>query len=83
MPLTDDGVPVNFYPFFSSAAGYGSACAWIIGNDVPGHTVNDFGRNSQYGSLLSLRYLAFGGLGGTRTRYNDFRQVLSSNPCTS
>jgi hypothetical protein len=82
-PLTDDGVAVDFYPFFSSASGYGANCSWIIGNDVPGHTISDFGGNSQYGNLLSLRYLVFGGLGATRTRFNDFRQVLSANPCAA
>ena len=46
-----------------------------------GLTSNDFAKNDQYGSLLSLTYLAFGGGGSTIQRYNDFRQVLSSNPC--
>ena len=80
-PLTDDGVPAAFYPFFSTATGYLPGCAWIIGNDVPKHTKNDFGGNQQYGSLLSLAYLAFGGQGAVLHRFNDFRQVLSSNPC--
>ncbi|HEX6351341.1 MAG TPA: hypothetical protein VF160_18350 [Candidatus Dormibacteraeota bacterium] len=81
IPLTDDAVPVDFYPFFSSTGGYQSTCAWIIGNDVPGHTVSDFGKNNQYGTLLPLNYLIFGGQGTAFHRFNDFRQVLSSNPC--
>jgi len=44
-------------------------------------TTNDFGQNSQYGSLLPLTYLAFGEGGATFQRYNDFRQVLPNNPC--
>jgi len=81
-PLTDDHVPVDFYPFYSAATGYDATCAWAFGNDIPGHTVNDFGRIDQYGPLLRLTYLLFGGLGATTSRFNDFRIILSSNPCT-
>ena len=56
------------------------ACVWTLGNDIPGVTKNDFGKNNQYGPLLQLTYLAFGGHGATIQRYNDFRQVLN-NPC--
>ena len=63
-------------------SGYGAACAWAFGNDIPGHTVTDFGGLNQYGPLLRLRYLAFGGQGATLTRLNNFRQILDSNPCT-
>src|SRR6266699_2848514 len=80
-PLTDEGVPADFYPFFSSASGYAAACTWAFGNDIPGHTVNDFGQIDQYGPLLRLTYPLFGGLGATTSRFNDFRQVMS-NPCT-
>ncbi len=80
IPVTDDGTPANFYPFFSASRDEG-ACMWALGNDIPGVTTNDFGRNSQYGSLLSLTYLAFGEGGATLQRYNDFRQVLPNNPC--
>ena len=82
-PLTDDHVAVDFYPFYSASTGYGPACAWAFGNDIPGHSINDFGKIDQYGPLLRLSYLAFGGLGATTTRFNDFRNVLSSNPCTA
>jgi len=80
-PLTDDGVPADFYPFFSAANGYGAACAWAFGNDIPGHTVNDFGKLDQYGQFLRLTYPLFGGRGATTSRINDFRQVMN-NPCT-
>jgi hypothetical protein len=82
IPTTDDGTPADFYPFYSTSSVRGQ-CAWLLGNDVPGLTTNDFGKNAQYGSLLSLTYLAFGGHGDTIQRFNDFRQILSSNPCPS
>ena len=44
-----------------------------------GATTN-FGRNAQYGSLLSLTYLIFGGGGATRQLINNFRQIIP-NPC--
>jgi hypothetical protein len=81
IPTTDKGTPAAFYPFFS-AFQHGvqnQTCMWGFGNDLPGATT-DFGRNAQYGSLLSLTYLAFGGGGATIQRFNDFRQIIS-NPC--
>lgn len=81
IPTTDDGTPANFYPFFSSGTARGQ-CTWLLGNDIPGLTTNDYGKNSQYGSLLQLTYLVFGGGGAALQRYNNFRQILSSNPCT-
>jgi hypothetical protein len=83
VPPSDDGRPATFYPFFSStAASGGERCRWLIGNDVPGLTANDYGKTNQYGGLLSQNYLIFGGHGATRIRYNDFRSPVSSNPCT-
>src|SRR5229473_2079037 len=85
IPTTDKGTPAAFYPFFSAfqngvqnEQGNGG-CVWGFGNDLPGATT-DFGRNAQYGSLLSLTYLAFGGGGKAIQRINDFRQIIS-NPC--
>jgi hypothetical protein len=81
IPTTDKGTPAAFYPFFS-AFQHGiqnQKCMWGFGNDLPGATT-DFGRNAQYGSLLSLTYLAFGGGGATIQRFNDLRQIIS-NPC--
>ena len=54
-------------------------CNWQFGNVIPGNTRN-FGRNAQYGSLLPLTYLAFGGGGSTVVRHNDFRKIIP-NPC--
>jgi hypothetical protein len=80
IPTTDDGTPANFYPFYSTGTVRGQ-CTWMLGNDIPGVTANDFGKNNQYGTLLPLTYLAVGGHGATIQRFNDFRQILSSNPC--
>jgi hypothetical protein len=79
IPSTDDGNPASFYPFFSITNGNaGGSCAWQIGNHIPG-SKNDFSQDQQYGTLLNLTYTGTGG--GAITRYNDFRQVLSKNPC--
>lgn len=85
IPTTDKGTPAAFYPFFSAFQNGvqnergASGCAWAFGNQLPGATSN-FGRNAQYGSLLSTTYLAFGGHGATINRINNFRQIIS-NPC--
>jgi hypothetical protein len=83
IPSTDDPGPTGlpqpaaFYPFFSTTNA-GGQCLWQLGNHIPGST-NDFGQNAQYGTLLNLTYTNVGG--GPTTRYNDFRQILSNNPC--
>src|SRR5205809_3246412 len=85
IPTTDDlgpsgaPEPAVFYPFFSTS-NRGGGCVWQEGNHIPGSS-NDFGQNAQYGSLLNLTYTTTGG--GPTTRFNDFRQVLSKNPCTA
>jgi hypothetical protein len=77
IPTTDDhAAPAVFYPFFSIAPS-GIGCVWQIGSHIPG-SISDFGQNAQYGQLLPLTYTAGSGIS---TRDNDFRQVLSSNPC--
>ena len=84
IPSTDDPAiggtgfePAAFYPFFSTGHGL-TGCDWQIGNHIPG-SINDFHQNQQYGTLLNITYTNTGG--GPTTRYNDFRQVFSSNPC--
>jgi hypothetical protein len=78
IPITDDGVPATFYPFFTTASVKGT-CDWQFGNVIPGNT-NNLGRNSQYGSLLPNDYLKFGGGGATVVRFENFRGVIP-NPC--
>jgi len=84
IPSTDDPSlsgtgfePAAFYPFFS-IKNVGGQCVWQIGNHIPGN-ISDFGQNAQYGTLLNITYTTVGG--GPTTRYNDFRQILSKNPC--
>jgi hypothetical protein len=77
IPITDDGVPANFYPFFTTASVKGT-CNWQFGNVIPGNG-NNFGRNSQYGSLLPNDYLQFGGGGATQVRFEDFRGVIPNS----
>ena len=83
IPTTDDlgpsglPMPAAFYPFFSITRSSGQ-CMWQLGNHIPG-SANDFGQNAQYGTLLNVTYTTTGG--GPTTRYNDFRQILSTNPC--
>ncbi len=85
IPATDDCTtvapitctPAQFYPFFS-IRNVGGVCVWQLGNHIPGSR-NDFGQNQQYGTLLNLNYTGLGG--ATITRFNDFRQILSHNPC--
>ena len=85
IPTTDDPgpsghpQPAQFYPFFSIGMA-GGQCVWQLGNHIPG-SKNDFGQNQQYGTLLNLTYTTVGG--GPTTRYNDFRQILSKNPCAA
>jgi hypothetical protein len=50
-----------------------------FGNTLPGATTN-FGRNNQYGALLSSSHLIFGGGGASHNLFNNFRGVIA-NPC--
>ncbi len=46
----------SFYPFWSLGKGQSGGCAWLFGNTVAGETVNNFGRNAQYGTPDTARY---------------------------
>jgi len=76
-------VGASFYPFYSAGSIAGQ-CFWQLGGDhIPG-TTNDFGGSSTtaFGSLLVSDYPTFfGGVPTVTTRYNNFRNVVSSNPC--
>ncbi len=79
IPITDNGTPAAFYPYFSiKTSDEGEMCTWGLGAQIPGSR-SDFGKNNQYGPLLDLAYTAVGG--GVIHRFNDFRQILSKNPC--
>jgi hypothetical protein len=82
-PTTDDGSPAPFYPYFSTVSnGPGGACSWGIGATLP-NTISNFGGNStaEFGSLHATNYYVFGGHGATAPRFNNFQQVLATNPC--
>jgi hypothetical protein len=80
IPQTDSGTPAAFYPYFSIASSKKNGCQWQLGAKIPG-TTNDFERNAGYGTLLTSSYLAFGGGGASTTFINNFRNVMSPNPC--
>jgi hypothetical protein len=72
----------NFYPFFSTTT-VGGHCLWQEGGPfIPG-TTNNFGGSSaaEFGPLLSLAYPAANAM--PTFRFNNFRNVLGSNPCTA
>jgi hypothetical protein len=66
------GVPAPgsvFYPFYAQS-GSGATCAFTFGNDIRGHTTNDFGRDAQYGTV-NLQWTFF-----------DWSSGIRPNPCT-
>jgi len=72
-------VGASFYPIYSTTSS-GGQCVWQLGGPyIPG-TTNTFGGTStaEYGSQLVLVYP---GTAGPVSRINNFRNVLSSNPC--
>ena len=71
----------NFYPFFTTRNNDSVGCFWQLGGaNIPG-TKNTFGgtSTSAFGPLLFLDYPGPGFTPIHRT--NDFRRVLSNNPC--
>ena len=77
IPTTDTGQPAAFYPFYTTSHGF-SGCEWAFGNNIPGQ-ISNFGENNQYGQLLGQTYTTLGG--GYQVLYNDFKNILSKNPC--
>jgi hypothetical protein len=78
IPITDDGRPADFYPYYTSGHALGG-CAFTIGQHVPGWSTNDYHRNGEYGGILKVAYTSLGGQ--TVYRYNDFQSILPNNPC--
>jgi hypothetical protein len=77
-PVTDEGTPAQFYPFFYATRVHG--CTWGEGTDYPGLTVNDFGKLAQYGSYDTGVY--YTGAGGTPYTYaSSFRKIYDRNLC--
>jgi hypothetical protein len=78
-PVTDDGTPAKFYPFYTKGNTAGG-CRWSIGNVIPGFTNNDFGRSQQWGPIVSDPHLVYGGGGATHDLFLNFRQ-FRPNTC--
>lgn len=78
LPITDEGTPAQFYPYFYTTRIDG--CTWGEGTDIPGVTVNDFGKNAQYGTYDKGVYYT-GPNGTPYTISTVFLHVFSGNPC--
>jgi hypothetical protein len=71
----------TLYPTFSTFKGPGHTCLWEEGGGSFANATNNFGGtpSAEYGGLLLLNYPAAGFK--ITQRYNDFRNILSNNPC--
>ena len=73
-----------FYPIYTTT-GSPNNCEWQLGGaNLPG-TKNTFGGSSfvEYGPLIQLLYPTNDPVKPAKLFYEDFRQVLASNPCVS
>jgi hypothetical protein len=70
----------QFYPIYTTAK-HGNDCVWHLGGPYLQNTTNTFGGNStaEYGPLLLSNYMGAGFM--PVFRYNNFRQILNTNPC--
>ncbi len=69
-----------FYPIYSTTT-VGTSCAWQLGGTNIPNTTNTFGGTSatEYGTT-PLK-LAYPSVGGPVFIYEDFRNILATNPC--
>jgi len=51
-PAQNASEKATFYPFYSQS-GKGNSCTLAFGNDIPGNTTNDFGKDIEFGTSLS------------------------------
>jgi hypothetical protein len=82
-PVTDDGSPAAFFPYFSTAtvSASSTACHWGFGSTLP-NTINSFGGSSkEFGPLYKLASWTFGGHGTSRSLYFDFNSGQQNNTC--
>jgi hypothetical protein len=80
IPVTDDGQPAQFYPYFYTTRVDG--CSWGEGTSIPGLTVSDFGKQQQYGTYDPGVY--YTGPGGKPYSYSSvFMHVFPRNLCPS
>jgi hypothetical protein len=71
----------RFYPFYTTTNASGFGCLWRLGGANLPNVAKDFGGSStaEYGPLLQLAYPNTGNT--AELAFEDFRRVLSSNPC--
>jgi hypothetical protein len=79
-PLGPGGVS-TFYPIFSTTTASDGSCIWQEGGAGIAGSTNTFGGTStaEFGGLLLSNYPVAGFT--VSQRYNNFRNVLGSNPC--
>lgn len=78
LPVTDEGTPAPFYPYFYTTHLRG--CTWGEGTDYARLTVNDFGKQAQYGTYNPGVW--YTGRNGTPFSYSsNFLHVFPDNPC--
>jgi hypothetical protein len=78
---TNPPVGADFYPIFTTGTSGGS-CIWQLGGALIPGTTNTFGGSSatEYGTdLLALFYPAANG--APQYIYEDYRNILATNPC--
>jgi hypothetical protein len=72
-------VGANFYPFFNANTSNGH-CSWGEGGaGIPHNTYQGVNSTTEFGPLLTSAYPAANGQ--PTLRFNNFRNVLGSNPC--
>jgi hypothetical protein len=79
-PVTDDGAPAAFYPYFSTVNNNGT-CNWGTGSTLPNTTNNFGGSSAEFGALYPQTYWVFGGHGAAHTVINDYNSGAFANPC--
>jgi hypothetical protein len=73
----------DFYPLYTTRGVNG--CAWQEGGALIPGTTNTFGgtSTSEYGAIYALVYPDFPGEPGTAPFFENFRNIMSTNPCPS
>jgi len=77
LPITDEGTPAQFYPYFYTT--HVAGCTWGEGTDVPGLTVRDFGKLNQYGTYD--RNVYYTGSSGPYKYSSVFLKTYPRNEC--
>jgi hypothetical protein len=80
-PMTDEGAPANFYPYFSTVNN-GGTCNWGAGSTLP-NTLKNFGGSStaEFGALLAEPYWLTGQHGKAANFIENYNSGPMPNPC--